>query len=89
MIIYIRNSSRYLHIYKNAKIARNFNYFPMVFKHSTIIHLMPRKGKIEKDAKTHCDPEIDITEYRIKILKKANKNFKDAMWSMRGKLKAI
>ena len=50
---------------------------------------MPRKDKKEKDAKTHCDPEIDITEYRIKILKKANKNFKDAMWSMRGKLKAI
>lgn len=50
---------------------------------------MPRKAKADNDAKTHCDPEEDITQFREKMLKKANKNFKEVLLSMKGKLKSL
>jgi hypothetical protein len=50
---------------------------------------MPRKTKPDDDAKTHFDPEQDITQFREKMLKKANKHFKEVLLSMKGKLKSL
>lgn len=40
---------------------------------------MPRKSKVDNDAKTHCDPDADITQFREKMLKKANKSFQEVL----------